>query len=192
MRRIAKTLQAGDVVEEAHNIVRIVGVDACPGLLILGKRNLYLIDGLLQAGDGEVIDAKDAPKDVLTIPSGTLVELSSTDQQSLRWSYSEIVENNKRAFLFRDVALELYFADKRNFLIVFRDKRQRQAVTQKIMSKNDASNAISRSVIGNFVLDQVARAMDKPELQLDAMTKRWQHREISNVRPPLRSYAIIC
>jgi len=85
MRRIAKTLQAGDVVEEAHNIVRIVGVDACPGLLILGRKNLYLVDGLLQTVDGEVIDAKDAPKDVLTIPSGTLVELDGTDQQSYRW-----------------------------------------------------------------------------------------------------------
>ena len=85
MRRIAKTLQSGDVVEEAHNIVRIVGVDACPGLLILGKKNLYLIDGLVQTADGEVIDAKDAPKDVLTIPSGTLVELEEADLQSHRW-----------------------------------------------------------------------------------------------------------
>jgi hypothetical protein len=53
--------------------------------LILGKKNLYLVDGLVQAADGEVIDAKDAPKDVLSIPSGTLVELDSADQQSARW-----------------------------------------------------------------------------------------------------------
>ena len=88
MRRIARTLQAGDVVEEAHNIVRIVGVDACPALLILGAKNLYLVSGLVQAADGEVIDAKDAPKDVLTIPSGTLVELEASDQLSYRWCAS--------------------------------------------------------------------------------------------------------
>lgn len=74
------------------------------GLLIIGKKNLYLIDGLVQTPQGEVIDAKDAPKDVLTVPSGTLVELDSMDQQSRRWSYNEIVESNKRMFLFRDVA----------------------------------------------------------------------------------------
>jgi len=85
MRRIVKTIQTGDVVEEAHNIVRIVGVDACPGLLIFGRKNLYLVDGLLQTADGEVIDAKDAPKDVLTIPSGTLVGLEGNDQLSYRW-----------------------------------------------------------------------------------------------------------
>ena len=88
MRRIARTLEAGDVVEEAHNIVRIVGVDACPALLILGAKNLYLVPGLVQAADGEVIDAKDAPKDVLTIPSGTLVELEASDQLSYRWCVS--------------------------------------------------------------------------------------------------------
>ena len=84
MRRIAKTLQAGDVVEEAHNIVRIVGVDACPGLLIIGRKNLYLMDGLVQTAEGEVIDARDAPRDVLTIP-GTLADLSGAEQESHRW-----------------------------------------------------------------------------------------------------------
>ncbi|KAK4689020.1 hypothetical protein P7C73_g1097, partial [Tremellales sp. Uapishka_1] len=196
LRRIAKTLQAGDVVEEAHvsgiwfaelgvayimqNIVRIVGVDACPGLLILGKKNLYLIDGLVQTADGEVIDAKDAPKDVLSIPSGTLVELEAADLQSHRWSYNEVIESNKRAFLFRDVALELYFSDKLNFLIVFKDKKERQGVVSKMSAKKDNKDTISRSVIGNFVLDTVAKAMDNPEQQLESMTRRWQAREISN------------
>jgi hypothetical protein len=168
------------------------------GLLIIGKKNLYLIDGLVQTPNGEVIDAKDAPKDVLTVPSGTLVELDSLDQQSRRWSYNEIVESNKRMFLFRDVAydprvhccgmlisrLELYFSDKRNFLIVFRDKRQRQIFMSRLLSKNDPRDAISKSIIGNFVLDTVARAIDKSEQQLEAMTRKWQSREISNVSFP--------
>lgn len=79
------------------------------------------------------------------------------------------------------VRLELYFSDKRNFLIVFRDKRQRQGFMSRLLSKNEQRDAISRSVIGNFVLDTVARAMDKSEQQLEAMTRRWQSREISNV-----------
>ncbi len=55
------------------------------GLLILGRKNLYLIDGLVQTPEGEVIDAKDAPRDALSIPSGTLVELDAIDQQNARW-----------------------------------------------------------------------------------------------------------
>ena len=79
------------------------------------------------------------------------------------------------------MALELYFSDKRNFLVVFRDKRERQAVVQKISSKKDHRDVISKSVIGNFVLDTVAKAMDKSEQQLEALQKKWQNREISNV-----------
>lgn len=54
-------------------------------------------------------------------------------------------------------------------------------VVQKLLAKDEHKDAISRSVIGNFVLDTVARATDKAEQQLVAMTKRWQNREISNV-----------
>jgi hypothetical protein len=54
-------------------------------LLILGRKNLYLSDGLVQTPEGEVIDAKDAPRDALSIPSGTLVELDAIDQQNARW-----------------------------------------------------------------------------------------------------------
>lgn len=77
--------------------------------------------------------------------------------------------------------LELYFSDKRNFLIVFKDKRERQGVVNKLTYKSDQTGAVAKSVIGNFVLDQVARAIDRSEQQLEAMTRRWQHREISNV-----------
>lgn len=77
--------------------------------------------------------------------------------------------------------LELYFSDKRNFLIVFRDKRQRQVFMSRLQSKNDPRDVISKSVIGNLVLDTVARAMDRSEQQLEAMTRRWQSREITNV-----------
>lgn len=178
MRLVSKTLQAGDVVEEAHNIVRIVGVDALPGLLILGTRNLYLIDGLVKTSDGKVVEADQAPRDVLSIPSGTLADLDPSDQRSHRWTYADVVESNKRAFLFRDVALELYFADKQNFLAVFRDKRARQAVVSKIQAKAESRDPLSRSIIGSLVLDTVAR-VTRGDL-LEDMTRRWQSREISN------------
>ncbi|GMK59712.1 hypothetical protein CspeluHIS016_0803180 [Cutaneotrichosporon spelunceum] len=177
MRLVAKALQAGDVVESAHNIVRIVGVDALPGLLILGRKNLYLIDGLVQTPEGQVIEADHAPRDVLSIPSGTLADLDPSDQRSHRWPYADIIETNKRAFLFRDVALELYFADKQNFLVVFRDKRERQTVVHKMGIKSGTAPR----VINSFLLDALSRALvDTRETQLDGMTRKWQNREISN------------
>jgi len=77
--------------------------------------------------------------------------------------------------------LELYFSDKRNFLIVFKDKRERQRVVSKLTYKADQAGGVSKSIVGNFVLDQVARAIDRSEQQLEAITRKWQNREISNV-----------
>lgn len=178
-RRITKTLCQGDAVEEIFNISRVVGVDSVPGLLVCGKRHIYLIDGLVQDAKGEIIQSSDADQDLLTIPSGTLAELDASDQQSHRWTYNEVVEYNKRSFLFRDVALEFFFSDKRNFLCVFKSKRDRQNLLIKLASKNDP-NAMKQSIIGTFVLDTVARAIDKVGHELENVTMRWQRREISN------------
>jgi hypothetical protein len=85
--------------------------------------------------------------------------------------------------------LELYFSDKRNFLVVCKDQRERHMVVNKLQSKDEQRDAISRSVIGNFVLDTVARATDKAEQQLAIITKKWQSREISNVSQLSRELA---
>lgn len=79
-------------------------------------------------------------------------------------------------------SLELYFSDKRNFLIVFKDRRERQVVVQKLSSKNESKDVISRSIVGSMVLDVVAQATNRAEQHLDGMIKKWQNREISNVR----------
>lgn len=107
----------------------------------------------------------------------------------LNWAYfsrkyNEIVENNKRWYLFRDVAIEFLFADKRNFLCVFRNKKERQAVLQRIAGKIDP-NTMKQSALGNFLLDTMQKAIDKAGTELDAVTRRWQTREISNVGFPL-------
>ena len=44
------------------------------GLLLLGRSHLYMLDGLVESVDGEVIDARDAPQDLFTVP-GSIFEL---------------------------------------------------------------------------------------------------------------------
>lgn len=57
-------------------------VDAA-GLLILGKTHIYMLDGVVENEEGEVIDAVDAPKRLLFIP-GSIVELNGP-QRAQRW-----------------------------------------------------------------------------------------------------------
>lgn len=89
------------------------------GLLILGKTHLYMLDGLVEGQDGEVIEAKDAPKNLFSVP-GTMVELDGI-QRAQRWyesilvtgatlfpelhrPYEQIAAFSNRTCLFRDVA----------------------------------------------------------------------------------------
>lgn len=44
------------------------------GLLLLGRSHLYMLDGLVESNDGEVIDARDAPQDLFAVP-GSILEL---------------------------------------------------------------------------------------------------------------------
>lgn len=72
------------------------------GLLIFGRTHLYMMDGLVQADDGEVIDASDAPKKMFFIP-GTVTDMGSS-QSAQRWPHDQIASFSERTFLFRDVA----------------------------------------------------------------------------------------
>lgn len=53
------------------------------GLLIIGRTHLYMLDGLVESNDGEVIDAHDAPRRVFFVP-GSIVELDGP-QRAQRW-----------------------------------------------------------------------------------------------------------
>ena len=53
------------------------------GLLIFGRSHIYLLDGLVEGDDGEVIDAHDAPRKLFFVP-GSIMDLDS-HQRAQRW-----------------------------------------------------------------------------------------------------------
>lgn len=63
--------------------VQLLIFDHIAGLLILGKTHLYMLEGLVENEDGEVIDAQDASKSLLFVP-GSTVELNGK-QAAQRW-----------------------------------------------------------------------------------------------------------
>lgn len=61
-----------------------------------------MLDGLVQNEDGEVIDARDAPKKLFFVP-GSTVDITMP-QRAQRWSYEQVASSSDRTFLFRNVA----------------------------------------------------------------------------------------
>lgn len=184
-RRVRHELEAGDVIQDVRNVTRVTGVDASPGLLILGKTHLYMLDGLLVQDDGEIIEAQDAPKDILLVP-GTIVELDG-QQPAQRWSLDRIATFSKRTFLFRDVALEVYMKDSRSIFVVFPKPRDRQEMHDKfvyIMSQRAASEGAPTPhgpmIKSPFLTRVTARVFTGARDEIATAQRRWQARELSN------------
>ncbi|TVY17587.1 Beige protein 1-like, partial [Lachnellula arida] len=126
-RKVMRSLQRGDQVQQVFNISRIIGLEACEGLLILGKDSLYLIDNVFQRSDGEIVNVSQAPAEerdpYLQIIAGQPGQKSKTtqpargEQESRSWKWSNVISISKRRFLFRDVAIEVFFTDGRSYLL---------------------------------------------------------------------------
>ncbi|KAI1299170.1 hypothetical protein EDD11_006490 [Mortierella claussenii] len=143
-RKILRLLEAGDVVYEVYNMSRVTGLDAVEGLLLLCKHNMYLIDNYFQKMDGEVVDISevaDSERDqylqllASNAPaSQPLTDSSEVRHQCRKWRFEDIKEVHRRRYLLRNVALELFFVDGRNYLINL-NLQQRDLVYNQLASR---------------------------------------------------------
>ena len=149
-RKVMRSLQRNDQIESVHNVSRIVGLEACEGLLIVGKLALYLIDDFFQRSDGEIVDVWQAPSDerdaYMHMISGRKAEtkddkLRSTNRETRSWKWDEVLSISKRRFLFREVGVELFFTDGRSYLLASPMPKSRNEIYQKLLSKSPSSSS---------------------------------------------------
>ena len=143
-RKVMRSLQRGDQVEHVHNISRIIGLEACEGLLILGKNALYLLDHYFQRSDGEIVNVWQAPFEerdsYLQMIAGReagdhSARPDNVDHETRSWRWDDVLSISKRRFLFRDVAIEVFFVDGRSYLLTVPSAPLRDEIHSKILSK---------------------------------------------------------
>ncbi|KAL6718718.1 Beige protein-like 1 [Lecanora helva] len=163
-RKVMRSLQRGDQVEYVHNVSRIIGLEAIEGLLILGKSHLYLLDNLFQRMDGEVVNVWQAPHEerdpYLQMISGresgdSTPSRLKADFETRSWRWQDVLSISKRRFLFRDVAIEVFFVDGRSYLLTANTPSLRDELYQKLLGK--ASSAVDR---GSAALGEDAWRID--------------------------------
>jgi hypothetical protein len=199
-RKVMRSIQHGDAVESVHNVSRLIGLDAVEGLLIIGKNCLYLIDNFFHRLDGEIMDVWQAPKDERDQYLQMIAGRESEDRKPLlgehdtrHWPFEELTSISKRRFLFRDVALELFFADGRSYLLTTMSVKDRDALYSKLLAK--ATNVGSNASIpwsGDLWKTEALRAQSIPgnlgsklanvfsSASQNPATKKWIKGEISN------------
>ena len=202
-RKVMRSLQRGDQVEHVHNISRIVGLEACEGLLILGKNALYLIDNFFQRSDGEIVNVWQAPTEerdsYLQMISGREAgdrsqKPSKIEHETRSWRWEDVLSISKRRFLFRDVAIEVFFVDGRSYLLTIASPQLRDELHQRILAK--AQNLPGGVSAGNpedlWRVESLKAPEDNPQTfgsrfssvfahgTSNPATRKWLKGEISN------------
>ena len=104
LRRVRHQLEPGDVIEVVSTVCQVSGVNSfhkqsncwlahwilnrwfLVGMLIFGHTHLYMLEGLVENSEGEVIDAGDVPEGLFLI-SGSAVDVRNS--QRAQWWYRE-------------------------------------------------------------------------------------------------------
>ena len=202
-RKVIRTLQRGDQIERVYNISRIIGLEACEGLLILGKDSLYLLDNFFQRSDGEIVNVWQAAKDerdpYLQMisgrePSNKKPRLKTDEHETRNWRWADVLSVSKRRFLFRDVAIEAFFTDGRSYLLTAGSAKSRDELFLKLLAKapQAGGNAAPSNPEDEWRLDALKSPEDVPQTfgskfasvfnptSSNPATRKWAKGEISN------------
>ncbi|KAK7734740.1 Beige protein-like 1 [Cytospora paraplurivora] len=143
-RKVMRRLEIGDTVQNVYNISRIIGLEACEGILIIGKEALYIMDNVFRSADSEIINVWQAPPEerdpYSQIITGTKASEKpksqrGSEQVSRSWRWHDVISISKRRFLFRDVAIEIFFTDGRSYLMTALNPSIRDEVFARLFSK---------------------------------------------------------
>ncbi|KAL8713271.1 MAG: hypothetical protein Q9225_006798 [Loekoesia sp. 1 TL-2023] len=202
-RKVLRSLHRDDQVEDVHNVSRIVGLEGSEGLLIIGKHYLYLLDGLFQRADGEIVSVWQAPQDERDSylhmisghdPGDRPITGGKVEQDVRSWRRDEILSISKRRFLFRDVAIEVFFDDGRSYLLTTNNTHLRDELYQKLLSKASNTNGRASSAVeeGSWRFDSIQDPADHPQSlgsrftsvfaqnSSNPATRKWMQGEMSN------------
>lgn len=201
-RKVMTSLQRGDVVQQLYNTSRIVGLEACEGLLVVGKKCLYLQDNFFQRSDGEIVSVSQAPDDerdpYVQLISGKDVGSQRTkhsigDQENRHWTWAEVLSISKRRFLFRDVSVEVFFTDGRSYLLTCMSSKVRDDLYSAVVAR--APHVHGSSTVASedsWRLDTLRNPEEEPQslgskfasvfnsAPSHAATKKWVRGEMSN------------
>ena len=201
-RKVMRTLHRGDQVKHVANISRILGLEAVEGLLILGKDYIYILDNFFQRADGEIVNVWQAPQEerdpyVRMISGRDVTErktVSRSDEHGTRsWKWSDIISVSKRRFLFRDVAIEIFFGDGRSYLLTVISPSRRNDLHGLISTKTPSPAGLSSHSETAWRYETLRSVDDEPQTLGSkfanvfgqqsnhlAATRKWQKGEMSN------------
>ncbi|CAI4227406.1 unnamed protein product [Auanema sp. JU1783] len=186
---LLRLLEQGEQLCSMFRCARIQGLETSEGLLLFGKENFYVVDGFTLLKTREIRDL-DFLSPELHDPIVPYTATGSTKPPKAsrlcsKFSYEDIREVHKRRYLLQPIALELFSADGRNYLLAF-PKKMRDRVYEKLLSMAKSKITIASESVGgqkaSLAVEQSGRASILNSLLLgqQSVTQRWLNGQITN------------
>ena len=147
---IRKMLDPADTnsFQYIYPCARLLGLDTAPGILYLGRINMYIVDGYAMSINGDLVDLKEASLDSVLLVTYEESNNYSEGKQfgdiqvhCTKIAYEDVREILKRRYMLRENSMELFCADGNNhFIVVLQNslnkiiekiKEQAKAMTDK-------------------------------------------------------------
>ncbi|VDN29256.1 unnamed protein product, partial [Gongylonema pulchrum] len=176
---LLRLLEQGEQLHSMFRCARVQGLDTSEGLLLFGRKHYYVVDGFTLLKTREIRDLDFLPQElhdpiVPYMACGTTHPVRRTRLCS-KFSYNDIREVHRRRYLLQPIAIEVFSADGRNYLLAF-PRRMRNRVYQKFVSlarllKDNGSESVG---------GQRPTAPVEQTSRQQSVTQRWVRGEISN------------
>lgn len=174
--RIQQLLEKGDSIETKYNCGYVSGMDNRDGIMLICSHNIYIICDYKFLGE-ELVEVTPPPSQWEQYHN---LKSDLPQHKCYRWSYDDIKDIDRRLYLLRQVALEIFSNDGRNFLVVF-DKETREEVYNLLSAKMSTRPAFSlgrleAETLGIPINDVLSRIWRNKE----NFTMKWVEGKISN------------
>uniref|UniRef100_A0A1A8RM48 WD repeat and FYVE domain containing 3 n=1 Tax=Nothobranchius rachovii TaxID=451742 RepID=A0A1A8RM48_9TELE len=180
---LLRLLEEGEKIQHMYRCARVQGLDTSEGLLLFGKEHFYVIDGYTMTLSREIRDIDTLPPNLheAIIPRGARQGQSQLKRTCSIFAYEDIKEVHKRRYLLQPMAVEVFSADGRNYLLAFQ-KGVRNKVYQRFLAVVPSLADSSESVSGQRPNTSVEQGSGLLSTLVGekSVTQRWERGEISN------------
>ncbi|XP_064637335.1 WD repeat and FYVE domain-containing protein 3-like isoform X3 [Lineus longissimus] len=180
---VMRLLEDGEKISHMYRCARIQGLDTCEGLLLFGREHFYIIDGFTLLQTKEITDIDNLPPELHDPIIPRTANSGKTEKRLCsKFAYEDIREVHKRRYLLQPIAIEVFSADGRNYLLAFPRKVRNKIHARFMCVATAITDNAQQSVSG-----QRQNAKVEPGAGLissligeKSVTQRWERGEISN------------
>ena len=162
------------VLPDYHwNCVRVYGMEEIRGILCLCERSIFVVDEYEISPDGDIVKLQWDSNDQQLSAHAAMGD----EDKIFRWQYGEVTEVAKRRYLLRPAALELFFSDGSNHMLVV-NVEQREAVFNNLVDYCPLIR--STRLFKTSQLFSPDANLASMQQSIAPLTKQWQQGELSN------------